>query len=524
MATDTLADLFKTSQSPRQAMFKALLEQGMNTSPIQSPTQGLSRMAFALLAGLDARDEDQRDKLTQVAPNQLSDVLGGGAAPTGGQAPMPNTAPQKIYSNNEPSPLDPPSGIDRDRLIRVMHAEAGNQGPQGQQAVANVVRNRAVSGQYGGDTVAGVLAKPYAFEPTMTAAGQQRMASLGRDSPEYTRYSQAIDRAYKGDDPTGGATHFYSPQGQAALGRQPPAWGTGQPQARIGGHDFFSPDQPRQQVAQAGPPQQNAPALQRLQEAAKSHPNPVVRREAQQLLLQQQAKQLEPDKWEMKQTGQDKFGNPVYSHVNSRGQLIPAAGTGSSGPEFKDVQSVRKEIQDLPSYKNIAQSAPVYKSMVEAAGRDNRAADVNLIYGMAKLMDPGSVVRESEMTVAQAIATLPQQLRATIESQLTGTGRLSPEVRAALMQEAHSRVNAYQGMFDQDATMYRVIAQTRQMDEREIIPKFGPFEQYKPTQTEAPATAMTAVPQGPPKAGTVLDGYRFKGGDPGKKENWEKVK
>lgn len=160
-----------------------------------------------------------------------------------------------------------------------------------------------------------------------------------------------------------------------------------------------------------------------------------------------------------------------------------------SMPASSDTTSkLRNEIQGLPSYKNIAQAAPVYKSMVEAAGRDNRAADVNMIYGMAKIMDPGSVVRESEMTVAQAIATLPQQLQAAIKSQMAESGRLTPEIRAAIMTEARSRIGAYQSMFDQDAAMYRGIAQRGRMNEADVLPTFGPFDEFKaPTAAPTPA-------------------------------------
>ena len=163
----------------------------------------------------------------------------------------------------------------------------------------------------------------------------------------------------------------------------------------------------------------------------------------------------------------------------------------------EDTSKLRNEIQGLPSYKNIAQAAPVYKSMLEAAGRDTRAADVNMIYGMAKIMDPGSVVRESEMSVAQAIATLPQQLQAAVKSQLTESGRLTPELRQAIMQEAHSRIGAYQSMFDQDAGMYRGIAQRGRMNEADVLPTFGPYEQFKPV-TIKPAAPVT------------IDGYTIK--------------
>ena len=174
------------------------------------------------------------------------------------------------------------------------------------------------------------------------------------------------------------------------------------------------------------------------------------------------------------------------SVTDANGQPITG---GNTAAPIATVTELRKEVQGLPSYKNITQAAPVYKSMLDAAGRDNRAADVNMIYGMAKIMDPTSVVRESEMTIAQAVATLPQQLQSTVMSQLTSSGRLSPEVRAAIMQEAHSRVMAYKGMFDQDAGQYRGIAQRHRMNLADVLPDFGEFQQYKaPSRAGGPAT------------------------------------
>jgi hypothetical protein len=162
----------------------------------------------------------------------------------------------------------------------------------------------------------------------------------------------------------------------------------------------------------------------------------------------------------------------------------------------KITSQLRQEIQGLPSYKNFAQAAPVYRSMVDAAGRDNRASDVHMIYGMAKIMDPGSVVRESEMSVAQAIATIPQRLQAEVKSQIEATGRLSPEVRQALMEEARSRVDSYKTSFDQDAGMYRGIVDRNRMDARDVIPDFGDLPAW-----QAPAPTQTPTK---PKAGNYI--------------------
>lgn len=159
---------------------------------------------------------------------------------------------QKLYRNNEPSPLDPPSGEERDAMIRTVLAEAGNQGPVGMQAVANVIRNRAVNGGYGGDTAEGVVTKPNQFEPWNTAAGRARMASYDPSSPAYKEAAAAVDRTYQGFDPTKGATHFYAPGTQAALGRRAPSWddGTGND---IGDHRFFGGAGQNEVAAGKGP-------------------------------------------------------------------------------------------------------------------------------------------------------------------------------------------------------------------------------------------------------------------------------
>jgi hypothetical protein len=228
--------------------------------------------------------------------------------------------------------------------------------------------------------------------------------------------------------------------------------------------------------------------------------------------------------------GKDELGKEIYGWIDPRSQTttpnrqfdrpqqpstLPPAPPGVDPKIWRDEQSkaaaanavpgspdfamkMRREVQDLPSYKNIAQAAPVYKSMLNAAGRDTRAADVNLIYGLAKIMDPGSVVRESEMSVAQAVATLPQQLQATVMSQINSTGRLTPDVREAIMQEAHSRIGAYQTMFDQDAGMYRGIAGRQRVNPEDVIPSFGPFDQFKRA-----APAGGAGPFGTPASGVL---------------------
>jgi hypothetical protein len=105
-----------------------------------------------------------------------------------------------------------------------------------------VIRNRAVDGGYGGHSIPGVALARNQFEPWNGGEAKRRMLALSPDDPRYQAIGKQVDAAYFGaNDPTEGATHFYSPVSQAALGRKPPSWAGGE-FTEIGGHRFYSPD------------------------------------------------------------------------------------------------------------------------------------------------------------------------------------------------------------------------------------------------------------------------------------------
>lgn len=160
--------------------------------------------------------------------------------------------------------------------------------------------------------------------------------------------------------------------------------------------------------------------------------------------------------------------------------------TVPAGVGFDDTSGLRKEVLTLPSYKNLTQAKPIFDSMVETADRNTRASDLNLVYGLGKIMDPGSVVREGEMFMVQGINTLPDKLIEGINSVLTGSSSLSPETRQAILEEAYGRLKQYESAFQQDAEMYKGIAGRNKINPLDVLPQFQPSQPWQPHSAEDP--------------------------------------
>ena len=182
----------------------------------------------------------------------------------------------------------------------------------------------------------------------------------------------------------------------------------------------------------------------------------------------------------------DNDQNPVGMINSKTGAIKPidtaALGGGAGfGPKGSDVVELRKEVQSLPSYKNFAQAAPIYRGMVDAAGRDTKAADLNMVYGLGKIMDPTSVVREGEMVMVRNTASIPDWLAGAINT-LNGGGQLTAQTRKQIMQEAYGRLNAYRDQFGVDAEHYKGIATRKRMNVDDVLPNFGDFKPWEPAQ------------------------------------------
>jgi hypothetical protein len=182
---------------------------------------------------------------TPYPPDSLERPVAGGAPilPPGLSRIPPANGPGAPANVPLPRPrpreLAMPQGRDMELTVRTILGEAEGEGEVGQLAVANAIRNRVLNGNFGGRTVEGVIRQPGAFEAWADPVRRRRMEELDPNSAQFQRYRRLVERAYAGEDPTGGATHFYSPGGQRQRGRRPPSWSVGRPYREIGRHRFY---------------------------------------------------------------------------------------------------------------------------------------------------------------------------------------------------------------------------------------------------------------------------------------------
>lgn len=557
---DAGAQMTPEAIAAQRKIAQAMLQRGGDYSPVQSWAQGAARVAEGLMGGLDARMADTAERRNATAEQALLASLIPGAAASAppaaapaapAAAPAPAVAgdtslPRGIRNNN-------PLNIEAGTFTSAIPGYAGSDGrfakfgsPEGGITAANKLLD-VYRDKHGLNTVAGIIGRwaPSSDGNNVSAYATNVSRQLGIDPnapipPEMRpKLIAAMGQHENGRPINMGSAPAVQAVAQAMPQEAaPPATPAPTQPAQTGVNPRLLAAMSSPYVSEGTKKVLGIMLQSQLSSEGVSTVdagNKIIVMDKRGNVVREMAKG-EPNKGpEFGVIGKDEFGNETYGWRDPRDKsTTPVAKpqnatqptiTGSDGKPIpippgidpkvireaaskraasegmpassEDTSKLRNEIQGLPSYKNIAQAAPVYKSMLEAAGRDTRAADVNMIYGMAKIMDPGSVVRESEMSVAQAIATLPQQLQAAVKSQLTESGRLTPELRQAIMQEAHSRIGAYQSMFDQDAGMYRGIAQRGRMNEADVLPTFGPYEQFKPV-TIKPAAPVT------------IDGYTIK--------------
>jgi hypothetical protein len=176
-----------------------------------------------------------------------------------------------------------------------------------------------------------------------------------------------------------------------------------------------------------------------------------------------------------------------------------------------NIDNMRKEIHQIPSYKTYTAAVTPYLSMLQSVKTDSKAADLDLVYGLAKIMDPNSVVREGEMVMVNNTQGLGDRFAGLLNG-VVGGARLTPDARASVMVEAKNRMDAMRQSWDADAGAYGRIADARGINRDHILPKMLDLPEVdvssisktdKPTATPAVDTSKPGKFRFNPKTGKM---------------------
>lgn len=177
----------------------------------------------------------------------------------------------------------------------------------------------------------------------------------------------------------------------------------------------------------------------------------------------------------------------------------PISGIPQQPAKISDVSDMRKEIGALPEVKRYAEAAPIFRSMVathsKAPGFEG-ASDLDFVYGVAKIFDPDSVVREGEMKLVGKANNIPDDVKAFIERVSMGGGTLSPEARTRILNVAQTRMNELKSGLDTRVAPYSDIAKRFNMRPDDVIPTLPAMPDYKPGASTPRAATPATVPEG----------------------------
>lgn len=164
------------------------------------------------------------------------------------------------------------------------------------------------------------------------------------------------------------------------------------------------------------------------------------------------------------------------------GKLIgtrPKGPKPAEGPKQSDIAGMRKEFTGLTKDFQVVQDS--YNRIQEVTKKPTAAGDLALLYNYVKLLDPGSVVRESEFALAATAGSYGERIQAEAGRIMSGE-RLSDDMRADYKARADDLFTAQKNSYGQIKKQYRIIAERSGLNPDDVTVDFE--------------TPQTVAPQG----------------------------
>jgi hypothetical protein len=158
----------------------------------------------------------------------------------------------------------------------------------------------------------------------------------------------------------------------------------------------------------------------------------------------------------------------VNQYIESRQVRVAGAGVPSQQPGFKDAGELRKEYNALPQVKAFSEVQNAFDQIKTGINATSAAGDLTAATKFMKLLDPGSVVRESELGMAMAATGVLDRALAYKDFIAKGT-KLSPAQRTDFLNVANQLYGAAASRKREIDTQYADIAKTGGLDPNLVI-------------------------------------------------------
>jgi hypothetical protein len=389
-----------------------------------------------------------------VSPGQALGPTNAAAAQLPGARQLSQTDPMP---GPDATPVSPPAAPARP-LQRTMAAQAGPTAPQPQQAPSV-----AVSGPAAPST-------PDYLNPAYPGQQQAAADALREQALSQLQPSEEAMRSGK----LGALAGTIAGLGMQAMGGEAlaPAGGMMLKQA-MAQQEKYTADPFRDAQLKAKKYELQAQALENRAKSA------VTAQERQQAL--QQARELRQMADETKRMGYAMMGQNA---AIAQGARADAQKGVADQRTFQRAAALRNDFD--PLVKDQRTSIATFPQIEAALTRKVPTAqsDMRAIFRFMKMLDPTSVVRESEYANAQNAAGVPDRIRVLFNKAKDGQ-LLAPNQRKAMLDEARSEAAVAQQYFNTTAKRFHEMAVRAGVDPQDVTPgyDFG-TNQQKPTAEE----------------------------------------
>ena len=232
-------------------------------------------------------------------------------------------------------------------------------------------------------------------------------------------------------------------------------------------------------------------ALRRLQIGASNEGRAEKARQA--ALLRDYAKTIliDPSQWTPEQTALVSEGD-----ILGFGKNI-GRGAKDGAVKFDDVNGLGKRFfSESKDFQTINDSIG---RLVSGSEADNAAGDLAIVFSYMKMLDPGSVVRESEYATAENARGVPEGMRNIYNKLLTGE-RLSPEQRDRFVGLGRDLYGKQRSQHDARIDYYKDLSGKYGIDPAHVIQDFtGPTDKllsgYDERQKAKKLISQTQLPK-----------------------------